>query len=293
MKSIDLTILIVNYNSGHWLEMTLDTLKKFYLDKTNLKVETVIVDNGSTDDSLEMLRKKYKWTKLILSPTNLGFSAGNNLGLRQIKSEYVMLLNSDIEFKSNSNLDDLITYLKSHPKVGAITPKLLLPTGELDLASHRGEPTLWASLTYFLGLEGKLSFLRIFDQYHHLYKNLKSIHEIDACSGAAMILPKKIIDQVGFLDERFFMYAEDLDWCKRIRQQGYQIIYHPGVTLIHHKNKSGIHSKKKQVSSKTKRYFYTTMLQYYDKHYHSKYPNWIRWMVAQLINYKVNQLAKE
>lgn len=278
----DLTIVILTYNSQFWLKKTLESLKEFYLDRTEREVEVVVVDNHSTDETLAMLRHSFRWAELIELDDNQGFAAGNNVALRQVESEYVMLLNSDVEFiEGRSQLDPLLTYLDAHPEVGVITPRLEFANGQLDPASHRGEPTPWASLTYFSGLEKFLPRTQLFGQYHQYYKDLSTIHEVDACSGAAMIVRTSAMKEVGLLDEQFFMYAEDLDWCKRFREAGYKIIFNPEVKLIHHKNKSGIDSGSKQLARKTKSHFYDTMLQYYDKHYAAQYPKWVR----NLINY--------
>jgi hypothetical protein len=180
----------------------------------------------------------------------------------------------------------LIDYLNHHPKAAVITPQLILTDGTIDPACHRGEPTLWASTTYFAGLEKRFPYLKLFAQYHQWYKDLSQVHTIDACSGAAMMVRMAAVEKVGLLDERFFMYAEDLDWCKRFREAGYQIIYYPSVTVIHHKNKSGRQSDSAETAQKTNTHFYDTMLQYFDKHYETEYPRFIRRLVKYIITIK-------
>lgn len=278
-KKIDLSIIVVNYNGGEWLAKTLDTLHEWYLRKTKLSVEVILVDNASQDSSQVEALKKHPEISLIQNDQNFGFAVANNQGISASKGKHVMLLNSDVELDQRSNLDHLVQYLEDHPKVGAITPQLLMSNGELDWASHRGEPTVWAALTYFSGLEKKFPQIKLFSQYHQTTADLTQIHPIDACSGAAMIVKSSVIESVGLLDEQFFMYAEDLDWCKRIREAGYQIIFYPSVILIHHKNKSGIASGHQQTANKTNRFFYQTMVQYYDKHYGKMYPRFVRWVV--------------
>lgn len=284
----DLGIIILNYNSQFWLKKTLTTLKEYYLDKTKYKVQVIIVDNNSTDDSMTMVKRSFKWAELIELKDNIGFASANNIALQKINATYGMLLNNDIEFTNNSNLDTLIDLLekKETKDVGIVTPRLEFPNGAIDPACHRGEPTLWASFTYMIKLEALLPKVKQFSQYHQYYKDLATAHEIDACSGAAMVFRTKLLEKVGLLDERFFMYAEDLDWCKRFRDKKLKIIYYPYVSLIHHKNKSGIASKSKATASKTKMYFYDTMLQYYDKHYQEKYPSLIRTFIKYLLKIK-------
>jgi hypothetical protein len=280
----DLSIILLSFNTQFWLKKTLLSLKEFYLDKTKYKVEVIVVDNGSTDGSVAMLKKTFRWIKLINSGGNLGFAGGNNVALKMITSRYGMLLNSDTELHNGSNLDILIEYLDEHPEAGMITPKIELLDGSIDPASHRGEPTPWASLTYFFGLEKLFPKSPLFGQYHQTYKNMNEIHEIDSCTGAAMMFPTKFMQQkIGLLDERFFMYAEDIDWCRRFREAGKKIIFHPGVQLTHHKYKSGIQSSSVRLSKKIHNMFYDTMLTYYDKWYADKYPKFYRTLLKTFL----------
>ena len=277
---VDLSIIVLSYNTQFWLKNTLASLKEFYLDKTSRNVEVIVVDNGSTDGSPEMVNQEFRWVKLMSSGGNLGFAAGNNLALKVTAGKYSMLLNSDTEFHPGSNLDILLDYLDDHPAVGMISPRVEFPDGSLDPAAHRGEPTLWASLTYFLGLEKLFPRSPLFGQYHLTYKNLNEVHEIDACTGAAMIFRTKLMrEKVGYLDEQFFMYAEDLDWCRRFREAGKKIIFHPGVQITHHKYKSGIKSSSTRFSKKVHNMFYDTMLLYYDKWYSDRYPKFFRTLI--------------
>lgn len=285
-KHIDLEIIILSYNTQFWLKKTLSSLKEFFLDKTKHTVKVTVVDNNSVDESVSMLTSEFPWVNLIVSPTNGGFAAGNNLALKQTTASYVMLLNSDVECTEHSSFDTLIEYLESKPEVAVITPHIMLPTGQIDPACHRGEPTLWASFTYFLGLEKLFPTSKLFAQYHQWYKSLKIIHEIDACSGACMIVRVTAMRKVGLLDEQFFMYAEDLDWCKRFRDKQYKIVFNPTVQIVHHKYKSGLGSTTKKVARQTTEHFYDTMLQYYDKHYAKSNHPLVRQIVKVLIKIK-------
>lgn len=283
MKQLDLEIILVSFNSQFWLKKTLESLKEHYLDTTKLSVAVTVVDNNSEDTSVETIRKDFRWVKLIELHKNLGFAAANNIAIEQSAATYVMLLNSDVESTEASKFDKLVTYLDTHEKTAAITPKIKFLNGGIDPACHRGEPTLWASVTYFFGLEVLFPHSKVFSQYHQWYKLLNTIHTIDACSGAAMIVRRSVITQVGLLDEQFFMYAEDLDWCKRFREAAYNIVYYPQVTVIHHKYKSGIKGSSKKIARNTRRHFYNTMLQYFDKHYRHQYPEFVRNIIRYFI----------
>lgn len=286
MKQTDLSIVILSYNTQFWLKKTLSSLQDFYLTKTRFKVEVIVVDNHSQDETLAMLKTDFAWVKVIESSENRGFAAGNNLALKEITSRHTMLLNSDMECTEDSNFDLLIDELDKHAEFGIITPRIELTTHEVDLACHRGEPTPWASFTYYAGLEKLFPHNLKFSQYHLLYKGLDTSHEIDACSGAALMIRTAAMHKVGLLDEQFFMYAEDLDWCKRVREANYHIWYEPKVKVIHHKYKSGISSLSRQTAVKTKAVFYDTMLQYYDKHYQNRYPFWMRSLIKIFVEMK-------
>ncbi len=297
---MDLSIIILNYNGKAWLEKLLPSLQSYWLNQTTFETEVVVVDNASTDGSVTYLEKQ-KDVRLICSDRNGGFAYGNNLAIRNNAARYLMLLNSDTEFlPSASNLDVLIQFMNETPSAGIITPLLLLDNGKPDPACHRGEPTPWAAFTYFSGLERLFPKSRWFGQYHQTYKLINAteapcsnqsnpatnsrefatgIHDIDACTGAALLVRNEAVLKVGMLDERFFMYAEDLDWCKRFREAGYRVVFHPGVTLLHHKYRSGLANKNEKIKNDTRKWFYDTMLQYYDKHYQNEYPRCLRWLL--------------
>lgn len=282
-KKYSLTVVLLSYNGSFWLKKTLETLQKFYLKKTKHQVEVRLVDNASTDDSVAMVQKNFKWVKIIRNDKNLGFAAGNNIALRQLKTDYALLLNTDTELTAQSNFDLLLEYLRAHTDVGLIGPRVLLTGGDLDEASHRGEPTLWAAITYFLGLEKLWPNSKIFGQYHQFYKGLDSIHEVDAITGAAMMAPVSVLKKINYFDEDYFLYGEDLDLAKKVRNSGKKVVFNPEVSIIHHKNKSGIENSSTVVSRKSSRYFYDTMLTYYDKHYAKKYPRSVRFLLRAIL----------
>lgn len=283
-NQVELSIIIVTYNSQFWLDKTLSSLHDHYLLQTQKKVAVVVVDNHSQDDSIKLVEKQYPWAKLIKLDENRGFAVANNLAIQAQPAKHYLLLNSDTELTSASNLDVLLNFLARQKKVGIITPRLEFSDGKLDPACHRGEPTPQASLFYFLGLEKLFPRSKFFGQYHQTFKDLTTIHTVDACSGASLLIKDSVYQTIGGLDERFFMYAEDLDWCKRAREAGYLVVYHPGVTIIHHKHKSGIKNTSQKIAKKTRAYFFDTMLQYYDKHYAQEYPKILRQCLYIFIN---------
>jgi hypothetical protein len=282
-KKIDLEIIILTYNSAFWLKKTLLTLHEHYLKHTKSNVVVTVVDNHSEDDTLAMLDREFDWIRLIKNETNVGFAKGNNVAIKQSKARYVMLLNSDMEATPDTDFDVLVTFMDAQERVGICTPKVQFLDGSLDPACHRGEPTPWVALSYFAGLEKLFPRSTWFGKYHQTYKDLNSIHTIDACSGAAMMIRAQLFSEVGLFDERFFMYAEDLDLCKRFRDAGYLVAYNPAASIIHHKYKSGIRGTSKKIARETRQHFFDTMLQYYDKHYAKQYPAFVRWLMHAVL----------
>ncbi len=272
MNKKTLEIILVSYNSYYWLEKTLNSLYKHYINYSKYDIVVTIVDNASNDNSVEMLQKNYPQINLIKSDKNLGFAAGNNLALRKSKADYIMLLNSDTELTDKSkNIDTLIEMLEQDKNTGMITPKLLLTTGKTDMSCHRGAPSLFDCFLYYLGFEKMFPKIKFFTQYHLLHKDFNNVHEVDAITGACIITKLKYMQEVDFFDERFFMYSEDMDLCRKYRENGYKIIFNPSVEIIHHKYKSGLKNKDKKISKKTRRHFYNSFLLYYDKWYNNKF----------------------
>ncbi len=284
-----LSIIIVNYNTEKLVESAVRSVEK----QLQKDWEVIVVDNASSDNSVEAIKHVFPWVHVIKNDKNLGFSAGNNVGIKKAEGAYIMLLNSDALFTNNGSILTLLDYMDNHGDVAVVTPRVQLAHGELDKASHRGFPTPWNALTYFTQLErvfGDVPLLsRIVGGYHQTWKNLNHPHEIDSATGAAMVVRKKAIDQVGLLDENFFMYGEDIDWCYRFKQARWKIVFHPGFEVLHLKNQSGI---KREVQTKedqlkrtqTQAHFFDTMGQFYEKHYTKTYPDIVNKLVYKGIS---------
>lgn len=281
----NLTIAILNYNSGEYLRKCLESIKNV---KGEANISVVAIDNNSTDDSFKSVINKFKDVKFVQNKENVGFSRGYNESLKKIKTEYILLLNPDCLLEAGvikKTLEDF-----EMEKVGVVTAKIILPNGATDLTAHRGFPTPWASLMY--------AFKN--DRWYHLTNKLSDeIHEVDAVAGAYLLTKKKILEEVGFLDPRFFLYGEDLDLCLRIKKRGYKIIYDPTVKITHYKGvSSGLKKHSQEISQadkKTKKRalnaFYEAMFLFYNKHYKKKYPFFVNWLVYLGIYLKWN-LAK-
>ena len=279
---IKLSVIILNYNTAGLLKTCLSAV----LESNGFEgkeLEIVVVDNNSSDNSVEMVRKEYPDIKLIRNKKNLGFSAGNNIGIKNSSGKFLTLLNSDTLVEPDS-LISVLKAMENDRSIGAATCLLQMADGKIDQASHRGFPTLWNALSYFLGLEKLFPKTRFFGGYHQGWKNLKIAHEVDCISAAFMMVSGEVIDKVGLLDERFFMYGEDIDWCLRIKQAGYKIFFYPGVKTLHLKRQSGRENKTDQMVKKnSRRQFIETMAQFYSKHYLSKYPDFVSRIILSLL----------
>jgi len=231
------------------------------LASVGISYEVIVVDNCSRDGSADMVAAEFPQVRLIRSPRNGGFSFGNNLGLRQARGRYVMLLNPDTVVPPDG-LATLVAFMDEHPEVGACGPRLVHPDGRLDLACRRSFPTPTVSFYRLIGLSRLFPKSPRFARYNLTYLDEHQLTEVDAVVGAAMMVRKEVVERVGLLDEEFFMYGEDLDWCYRIKEAGYKVFYNPAVTILHYKRESS-----RQRPVKTIVEFYRAMLIFHRKHY--------------------------
>lgn len=285
----DLSIVILNFNTAQLLKNALLSLA----DTKDIKLQTIVVDNASSDHSVELVKKEFKDVQLIASKKNLGFAGGNNLALPYLKGRYVLFLNSDTVTPGNT-LGYLVNYMDQHSEIGIITCRVDLKIGGLDKDCHRGFPTPWASITNFLGLSKLFPKSRLFNAYHLGYLDFNTIHEVDSVTGAFLMVRKSAADKLGYWDDTFFFYGEDLDFCYRYKSAGWQIVYNPKVNIIHYKGaSSGVRKESQtftaaQLETKRKiaRESVRAMRIFYHKHYRDKYP----WLVNQLIYLALNFL---
>lgn len=226
----ELAIIIVNYNTRQLLDDCLASIFKADQPKGGLQV--VVVDNASLDDSMDMVAKKYPTVFSIKNSENLGFAKANNVGVSAADARYLLFLNSDTVIRRYSLVKPL-KYLKTHPKVGAITIKLFLKDGTVDFDNHRGYPTPWASITKFSGLSKIFPKSTFLNNYHLGFQKLDRIHQIPVAAGSFLMLPTKLFMNIGMWDETYFFYGEDIDLCYRINEAGLKIIYYPKVSALH------------------------------------------------------------
>lgn len=261
-----LSIIIVNYNTYKLTKQTIDSV---LARSGSLAFEIILVDNASQDGSIQRIQEEYVRAqeagqlRIICNEANLGFAKANNIGMRVARGTYILLLNSDT-YVVDDCLEKSLAYMAEHPQVGALGCKVVLPDGTLDHACKRGFPTPAASLYYLLGWDKKDPIK--YGQYDALHLGEDEVGEVDCLMGAYMLMPRHVLDEVGMLDEDFFMYGEDIDLCFRIKEGGYKIVYYPEARIIHHKGGS---SKKRR--TKVIYDFHNAMWIFYRKHYTKRY----------------------
>lgn len=283
-----LTISIVNYNAGNYLIKCLSSLSKI---EEKADFDVYIIDNASSDGSIERAKENFPQVKFIENDKNIGFGAAHNIVLKKSTTPYVLTLNPDCEIPSGT-IKYMLKFMDDNPDVGISTCKIEKADGSLDIAAHRGFPTPLASFLYFFFKNDRL--------YHLTDRPMNKVHEIDSGVGAFLLIRKSVLDKVGYFDEDYFLYAEDIDLCYRVKSAGLKVVYVPNVKIIHEKGiSSGIkkHSEKNSIATgetrrKSKEYFYKTMIIFYKKHYANKYPFFVNWLVYLGINLKL-QLAKQ
>jgi hypothetical protein len=261
-------------------------LASIYESKGDFSCQVCVVDNCSQDDSAAMVRQEFPQAQLIASPVNRGYAYANNLGLRafgfaQDASDegasspvprYALLLNADTLLPPSA-LQDMLHFMEEHPEAGAAGPRLVREDGSLDLACRRGFPTAKAFFYRMMGLSKLFPRSPRFGRYNLTYLDPDELTEVDSVVGAFMLVRAEAIQQVGLLDEDFFLYGEDLDWAYRIRKAGWKIYYNPQVTVLHVKAASTRHSRRARYE------FYRAMDIFYRKHYAATTPFWLHWLI--------------
>lgn len=255
---MQLSVVIVNYNVRYFLEQAL--LSVFASGK-NIDMEVFVVDNNSQDSSVEMVKEKFPQVKLIANKDNPGFSKANNQAISIAKGEYVLILNPDTVLEENT-LSECIRFMENHEDCGAIGVKMIDGAGNYLEESKRGLPTPWVSFCKITGLNILFPKSKVFNQYYMGYLSNSEVQQVDILSGAFMFMRKKVLDKIGYFDEAFFMYGEDVDLSYRVILGGYKNYYLPTTSIIHYKGES---TKKSSINYvKT---FHNAMIIFANKHF--------------------------
>ena len=262
MIKVDLSIIIVNFNVKEFIQNLLHSIEKATAD---IEAEVIIVDNASTDGSVEFIKERFPKVKLIANENNLGFSKANNIGLKLAQGEFILLLNPDTLVGEDTFLK-MIEFFKEHPKAGLAGCKVLKPDGTFYLPCRRSFPGPWTSFCKVTGLSNLFPNNKLFARYNLTYLDENQTYEVDAISGSFMMFTREVYENVGGLDEQFFMYGEDLDFCYRIQKAGYKVYYYNETQIIHY-----IGESTKRSSFDETKVFYEAMHLFVKKHLSSSF----------------------
>jgi GT2 family glycosyltransferase len=235
--TIELSIVIVSWNCRQLLHNCLQSL----LDQKPAPTsEIIVVDNASSDGTPDAVRTKFPSVKLIESSINLGFARGNNVGIEACTVNYICLINPDVVVDT-SCIARMLEYMELHPDIGMLGPKIVGPDGRVQRSCMR-TPTLWNQLCRALGLDTLTKQSRVFGGY--LMKDFKhnELRDVDIINGCFWMVRRNALNNVGLMDPRFWMYADDLDWCQRFRLTGWRVVFFPHAEALHFGGASSDHS---------------------------------------------------
>lgn len=271
----DVSVVIVHYETPELLLRCLGALRA---GAGSVRVEVFVIDNASDSFDARAAVRAWPGARVIVNDQNRGFAKASNQGLREASGRYLLLLNPDAIVEPDT-LARMVAYMDARPEVGCATPRLVLEDGRLDLACRRSFPTPLRALYRLTLLSRIFPRSRRFGQYNLTYLDEHQEAEIDAPCGAFMMVRAEVVDTVGLLDERYFMYGEDIDWSYRIKQAGWRIAYTPVATVQHVKRAASRRARRRTI-----RAFYDAMRVFYREHYESSYPRWVSWIIYRAID---------
>jgi GT2 family glycosyltransferase len=264
-----LTIIIVSWNVRPLMHRCLSSLFDIrdstegdasQASSLEPRTEIIVVDNASSDGSAEMVHEEFPHVQLVVNDQNRGFTVASNQGLRLSHGRYLLLLNPDTEVVGDA-LGTMVDYMEGHPEVGALGPQLCYPDGSLQ-SSRRRFPTVTTALVESTVIQEWWTDNSILRRYYMTDTPNDMIQPVDWVVGACLLVRRQAYEQVGGLDEGFFMYSEELDWCRRIKDAGWEVVYLPTATVIHHEGKSS-----EQVVPARHIYFQSSKVRYFRKHH--------------------------
>jgi len=249
--------VIVSYDSLDYLR---DCLASLPAGVGRLSREVIVIDNASGDPTVEWLARSVPSVRCLPNRRNLGFARACNQGLRAAHGRFLLLLNPDTVV-GNRAIESTVAYLERRQRVAAASCKVVRPDGRLDLSCKREFPSVWDAFARFVGLSRLFPRSRIFARYDARYLDEDAAQEVPLIDGCFMLIRREALEEIGLLDDRFFMYAEEMDWCRRARSHGWRIGYEPAGTTLHIKGAST-----RQHTFRMLYHFHRSMLLYYWKH---------------------------
>ena len=262
MLRYKLSIIIVNYNAVRLLQKCLSLV---YAETKRIPFDVWVIDNNSMDTSVTMVQQNFPQVNLIENKENVGFAKANNQAITKCAGDYILLLNPDTLVLQNA-LEKIVDFMDENLTVGICGCKVLNEDGTLQLACRRSIPTPEIAFFRLTGLSKLFPKSKIMARYNLTYLNPDNPHEVDAVSGAFLMIRRKVVDGIGLLDERFFMYGEELDWCLRTKKAGWMVMYYPGAEIIHYKGECSKFNHRRAAFE-----FYKSMYLFHKKHFAENY----------------------
>lgn len=290
-SNLELSICIVGINAFDYLQKCLESISS---SKIDVQYEIIYVDNHSSEEGIDQIQGQFPGLVIIRNTQNDGFARANNQGIRIAKGRFILLLNPDTIVDKNA-IQNMLDYLRQNPETGIVGPKVLNSDGTFQPHCKRGEARPWEVICYFSRLSRLFPRNPFFSGYlqGHLDENLT--HSVPSISGCCMLIRKEVIDQIGLLDERFFAYQEDTDYCVRARKAGWNVTYYPSAQIVHFGGKGGAGVQPYKTTYEWHRSYFL----YYKKHLARDYFFLINWIFYFLMFLKlitafiVNFLRKE
>ena len=286
-----LSICIVSYQAANYLR---DCLSSIYTNPPQGEFEIIVVDNDSSDGTVQMLRAEFPAVILIENPTNLGFTAPMNQALRRSQGEYLLQLNPDTLVHPQA-INRLIDFMRDRPEIGICGPKVLNTDGSLQKPCRRGEPRPLAVVSYFLGLYKLFPQSRRFGGYLMSFMSEDETHEVAGVAGSCMLIRRQVVNQIGYLDEQYFAYQEDADYCFQARKARWKVYYYPEAQITHFGGQGGSRVEPYRSILEWHRSYWL----YYRKNLAGEYFflfNWLYYLVMLLklgVTLAINLLRKE
>jgi len=270
-----LSIIILNHNSGDLLKSCIESV---FADDIPFSFEVIIPDNASTDNSLEKVKEQWgSRLHIINNPRNAGFAYGSNIGIQFASGEYICLLNPDI-IVHKGTFKNLIEFMDAHPQVGFAGPKVMNSDGTIQLSARRSIPSPFDAISRALLLSKLFPKSKTFAKYNLTYSDPNMNQQVDASTGCCIFGRRSMIDSIGLLDEKFFLYCEDVDWFLRAKNAGWQTYYVATASIDHLHSYSEQFRKYRSVAD-----FHHSMIYFYKKHYAEKYLPVFNWFIYSMV----------
>lgn len=271
---MDLSVIVVSYNSAGFLPACLEAVRRHTREAA---YEIVVVDNASADGTPERIRRDHPDARLIANPDNRGFARAANQGFGAAAGRHLLLLNPDAEIQEGA-LDRCVRFLDANPEVGVVGARVNNPDGTLQRACRRAVPTPMVSLFRLGGLGRLFPGHPAARAYNLEDADPDRTLDVDAVSGSFLMVRREAMERAGGMDERYFLYAEDIDFCMAVKGAGYRVVYYPEAVVVHHKGASS-----RQARRAANREFHRAMVLFHDKHFAAATPWWANWAIRAAI----------